>query len=117
MSEEENIAEQICLVIQNALPQAERNTNWNAPNFSIEGRDLITLNLSPRHPVRVVFHRGAKAVDTKTGQRLINDTSGLLTWASDQRAVASFPATELTVEMAKWLREVCLAWVTAVNDQ
>ena len=117
MNEQEKISEQLCSIIQESLPKAERSVKWNAPNFSVAGQDLITLNFSPRHPVRVVFHRGAKAVDTKTSQRMIDDVSGLLTWASDQRAYASFPTVESVTEHADWLMHVAKAWVLAVKSQ
>lgn len=106
----------LCRIIERALPDAIQNTKWNAPNFSIDGQDLITLNLSPRHPVRIVFHRGAKAKDTKTGQRLVDDASGLLTWATDQRAYASFPDTASVSQRTEWLAATCRTWVAAARD-
>ena len=117
MNEREEIAEQLCSLIQAAVPKAERTVKWNAPNFSVDGQDLITLNLSPRHPVRVVFHQGTKAVDTNTGKRMIDDESGLLTWATDQRAYASFPTTTSLAENAKWLTKICKAWALAVKKK
>jgi hypothetical protein len=77
---------------------------------------MITLNFSPRHPVRIVFHRGAKAKDTKTGARLVDDEGGLLTWATDQRAYASFPDTAFVSRHADWLAKTCQTWVAAARD-
>ena len=103
MNEREEIAEQHCSIIQAAVPKAKQNMKWSAPNFSVDGQDLLTLNLSPRYPVRIVFHRGAKAVDTKTGKRMIEDGRSLLTWATDQRAYASFATMTALAENARWL--------------
>ncbi len=60
-------AEALRAVIADAVPAARRGTVWNAPNFAIGGQDMITLNLSPKGPVRVIFHIGATALDPKTG--------------------------------------------------
>ena len=111
------VVEALCAVIAAALPQAERSVKWNAPNFAVAGRDLITLNLPPKGPVRVVFHRGAKAVDSKTGSRLLQDAGGCLVWASDQRAHAAFADTAAVDAAAIWLADLCRAWVAAVGRE
>lgn len=116
MDRANDITEALCTVIKRALPEAIQSTKWHAPNFSVDGQDLITLNFSPRHPARVVFHRGAKAKDTKTGTRLVDDASGLLTWATDQRAYASFPDSASVSQNAEWLAETCRAWIVAARD-
>jgi hypothetical protein len=105
--------EALCAVLEAALPKAERNEKWNAPNFSIGGRDLITLNLPPKGPVRVIFHRGAKARDTKTGDRLVSDDSARLMWATDQRAVAAFESPEDVALAAAWLKKFAKQWISA----
>lgn len=107
------IADALCDVIARSIPQAVRTTKWNAPNFQVSEHDLITLNFSPRHPVRVVFHRGAKAVDTKTGNRLVADDSQRLTWATDQRAYAAFADVAAVQDGSDWLTGFCQKWVTA----
>lgn len=99
-------------MIAGTLPAARRGIKWNAPGFDMGGQDINRLNLPAKGPVRVVFHRGAKAVDTKTGMRLVAGDSGCLAWASDQRAHASF--AQLDDAGAAWLQGFCRAWVAAV---
>lgn len=113
MDQKAIVVDLLCAILAEALPEAQRDVKWNAPNFSVAGRDLITLNLSPRHPVRVVFHRGAKAVDSKTGQRLVADASGRLDWATDQRAYAGFADAEAVAAGRDWLIGFARAWVSA----
>ncbi|NJM83386.1 MAG: DUF1801 domain-containing protein [Tabrizicola sp.] len=118
MSTSENtqqIADALCALIGGALPAAKQTTKWNAPNFEIDNRDMITLNFSPKHPVRIVFHSGAKAVDTKTGNRIAKDESGRLTWATDQRAYMSFRDLDDIQTNAAWLTDFCKTWVDAVR--
>jgi hypothetical protein len=115
--DKEQIANALCALISTSLPSAKRTTKWNAPNFEIDNCDLITLNFSPKHPVRIVFHRGAKAVDTKTGRRLVGDDSGRLTWATDQRAYASFSDLTAVQNGASWLTNFCQKWAEAAKPQ
>ena len=107
------IVVRLCAVIAGALPEAVQGVKWNAPNFAVRGVDLITLNLSPRHPVRVIFHRGASAVDSKTGQRLVADPDRRLTWATDQRATVGFSDLAEVERQALWLAGFCQTWVAA----
>lgn len=112
MDLKEEVLEALCQIIEQALPESQRNT----PNFSVGGQDMIALNFSPRHPVRIVFHRGATAKDKKTGARLVDDEGRLLTWATDQRANASFPDTAFVSRHADWLAKTCRTWVAAACD-
>ncbi len=80
MNEREQIVEQLCSIIQAAVPQAEQNVKGNTPIFPVDGQDLITLNVSLRHPARVIFHRAAKAVGTKTGPQVHRFIFMLKTW-------------------------------------
>ncbi|MBV7409275.1 DUF1801 domain-containing protein [Maritimibacter sp. DP1N21-5] len=101
-------------VIAAALPEASLGRKWNAPSFAFGGRDLITLNHPPKGgQVRVIFHRGAGAKDTKTGARLLPEADARLTWPSDQRAIACFPFGQEIDE--RWLAATCRAWVDAVG--
>lgn len=115
-TERDEMTEALCAQILTALPKAQQSTKWNAPNFSIDGQDVVTLNFPPKGGVRIVFHRGAKAVDTKTGTRLVADDSGRLKWATDQRAYAAF-ATLDDVNMAQeWLADFAPKWVAAAKS-
>jgi hypothetical protein len=110
----DQIAAALCAVITAALPAANRTIKSNAPNFELAGRDLITLNVPPTGPVRVVFHRGAKARDSKTGTRLVDDRCGRLTWATDQRASAGFADLASALGGAAWLADFSRARAAAV---
>jgi hypothetical protein len=105
----------LCAVIQAALPEADESVKWNAPSFSVADLDLVTLSIAPRHGVRVVFHRGATAFDTRTGNRLIADLSGRLTWATDQRAHVAFSDPAAVQDDAAWLGDICRRWAAAAG--
>ena len=62
---------------------------WNAPSFCVNGEDRFTFKLNSPQAVDIVFHRGAKVKVMPEG-RLIEDPNGLLKWATNDRAVATF---------------------------
>ena len=62
---------------------------WNAPSFCVDGEDRFTFKLNATDAVDIVFHRGAK-VKAMPSERLIEDPDGLLKWATNDRAVATF---------------------------
>jgi len=98
-------------MIAAALPEAAQRVKWSAPSFAIAGRDIITLNLPPRgDAVRVVVHRGAKAVDTRTGTRALEDASDRVVWASDQRATVTFADAADLAASAEWFVSLCRKW-------
>ena len=109
-----DLQSRLTAIIAAALPEATQGIKWNAPSFAVGGRDLVTLNLPPTGgQVRVIFHRGAKATDTRTGNRLLPDPDPRLTWPSDQRAIACF--NEGAPVDADFLARTCRAWVDTLQ--
>jgi len=84
------IAEVRTLILNAGIPLTEL-IKWNAPNYRYDGEDRLTFNLhGKRGGFRLVFHCGAK-VRTGAGKaRLIEDGTGLLEWASGDRAIVQF---------------------------
>jgi hypothetical protein len=102
-------------VIRAALPEAIEEVKWNAPSFSLGGRHMITLMRPRGGGARVVLHRGAKAVDTRTGKRLLDVVDPRLTWATDQRAQAAFTSCAEVDAGADWLAALCRDWVAVAT--
>ncbi len=102
-------------LIRSAAPDLHEHIKWNAPSYQFGGDDRITFNLSKPNLVQIVFHRGAKAVDTKTGKRLIDDDSGYLRWATDQRAYVAFTALSEVEARREWLAGFVPRWIAAVS--
>ena len=63
------------------------HVKWRAPSFCKDGVDRVTFRLFPTDHLQLVFHRGAKPLDT-AGFEFPDDT-GLLRWADTDRAVLS----------------------------
>lgn len=67
---------------------------WNAPNYSLNGEDRITMRLFPEKSFQLVFHCGAKTkVELKNP--LIKDETGILVWKSNDRAVIDLSGLDL----------------------
>ncbi|MGH2560344.1 MAG: DUF1801 domain-containing protein [Thermomicrobiales bacterium] len=60
---------------------------WNAPSFCYGGEDRVTFQLSRGDRIQLIFHRGAKARDSK--DFVFEDRTGLLKWVAADRAVAT----------------------------
>jgi Domain of unknown function (DU1801) len=60
---------------------------WKAPSFCWHGEDRVTFRLQPGNRLQLIFHRGAKVREDDFG---FEDDTGLMEWASDDRAVVTF---------------------------
>jgi hypothetical protein len=80
--------EAIRAIIRGADPRIHESIKWNAPSFSI-AEHFATLKLRPSETVQIVFHTGAKVKPNATAIA-VDDPSGLLKWAAQDRCVATF---------------------------
>lgn len=101
-------------IVLNADKNLTEQIKWNAPSFCIDGEDLITANLSKEDRVLLVFHRGAKTKE-KLPEKLIDDTTGLLNWAANDRATVAFISLEdVSAKKAK-LKKLVKQWIAATK--
>jgi uncharacterized protein YdeI (YjbR/CyaY-like superfamily) len=90
---------------------------WNAPSYSVAGEDRVTFNLSAKDKVRLIFHRGARVKDGKGKGRLLEDDSGLLEWASDDRAIATFRTMDEVMAGKAALKRLVRRWIEATCEE
>jgi len=76
--------------IVEACPDLTESIKWNAPNFSDDGKDRMTLMLHKKGTVGLIFHNGARPKEDKKAPHLFTDETGLLEWNSNIRATVSF---------------------------
>jgi hypothetical protein len=81
--------EQMRQIILAANKDLTENIKWNAPSFCLNGDDRITMRINPPKQLQLIFHRGAKVLDMPK-EALIKDNSGILSWKTNDRAVATF---------------------------
>jgi hypothetical protein len=90
------------------------NVKWNAPNYSLDGNDRITMRIQPPKQIQLIFHRGAKVLELPA-DKLINDTSGLLSWKTNDRAVAAFKNKKDIIAKQAALDKVINDWLMAAK--
>lgn len=95
-------------------PQLTEQIKWNAPSYSLNGEDCLTMRLFPAPVVQLVFHRGS-AKKAMPAQRLISDDDALLQWKANDRAVAGFSSPEDLKNKEDKLRHLVNEWVKAVG--
>jgi hypothetical protein len=101
------------VVILNTDPQLTERVKWNAPSFCYNGDDRITMNLSKKDQVLLIFHLGAKVRDDKNLETLIKDPDKTLEWLSSNRAVMRFrSAADLKAREAA-LKNNIAGWLKA----
>jgi hypothetical protein len=74
-------------------PHLTEQVKWNAPSFCYNGDDRITMNLSKKDQVLLIFHLGAKSRDERKLETVIKDPDKTLEWLSSNRAVMRFRST------------------------
>ncbi len=65
-----------------AMPDLEGSIKWNAPNYSINGIDCITMRLAPKDIFQIILHRGAKK---RSDEFSFNDPFAIIKWAATDR--------------------------------
>jgi hypothetical protein len=88
---------------------------WNAPSFCFNGEDRVTFNVHRGECILIVFHKGAKTKERKGSGPFLEDTTGLLEWLSDDRAIVKLhSAQEVRAKKAK-LEQVVRKWIAATS--
>lgn len=99
-------------LILKSEPRLTEQVKWNAPSFCYNGDDRITMNLSKKEQVLLIFHLGAKSRDERKLETIIKDPDKTLEWLSSNRAVMRFRSTAdlkifepaLKKNIAGWLK-------------
>ena len=68
-------------------PRLVEIVKWNAPSYTLDGFDRLTITVSRSNEVRLILHRGVSADGVSPVS--VDDPTGVLTWHSDIRASMS----------------------------
>jgi len=83
---------------------------WNSPSFYCHGW-FATINNRKPTQVDVVFYCGAKVRADSTVREAIDDSEGLLTWPSKDRALLSFKSDADFQTRLKSFQRITRQWV------
>jgi hypothetical protein len=106
--------EQLRLIILSARSGIAENIKWNGPNYSFENNDRISMRVMPPKQLQLIFHRGAK-VKAQPKDKLIKDTSGLMVWKENDRAIMTFKSATEIADSKKALTRIVKDWVDAAS--
>ncbi len=109
-----NEVEELRNCILSAKFGIEENIKWNGPNYTFNGDDRITMKIQPPKNVQLIFHRGAKVLPMPR-EKLINDDAGLLSWKTNDRAVATFVNMEEVISKKETLSKIVCKWIENCN--
>ncbi|QGQ95046.1 DUF1801 domain-containing protein [Paenibacillus psychroresistens] len=98
-------------IIQSANQQLTEHIKWNAPSFCMNNEDRITFNLHGDKFIRLIFHCGSKVKVNQSQNRLFDDTTGLLDWASTDRAIVKFTDMNDVEAKREKLLEIVIKWI------
>lgn len=98
-------------IILSAHPQLKEHIKWNAPSFHYQGEDRVTFNLRGKDSLLLVFHCGAKVKERTSKEPLFEDTTGLLEWATSDRATIKLTDMEDVAAKIEKLVEVINKWL------
>lgn len=100
-------------IVSRASGDLAEHIKWNAPSFTIDGDDRITLGLERKGGARLVLHRGARPKDS--AGFVFDDSAKLATWPSSDRGVVQFRSlAEIEAKSAE-LQQLCARWVEATR--
>jgi hypothetical protein len=99
-------------IILGADPRIAEEVKWNAPSFRTT-EHFATFHLRAKGGVQVVLHLGAKPRETP-GRLPIDDPLGLLTWRSNDRALAQFADLREVEARREALAAIIRQWIAHV---
>lgn len=94
-------------------PHLTEQVKWNAPSFCYNGDDRITMNLSKKDQLLLIFHLGAKSRDERKLETIIKDPGKTMEWLSSNRAVMRFRSTADLKNREAALKNNITGWLKA----
>lgn len=95
-------------IVRDGVPNAVESIKWNAPSFTVDGEDRITLGLNRNGAVRLVLHRGAK--QRSMVDLTAVDDAGLARWAAPDRGIVLFRDLDEIRGQKAQLTALCSKW-------
>jgi len=103
-------------IVLSANKGITEHIKWNAPSFCFKGEDRVTFNLHKNEYILIVFHRGAKVKDRKGNNPLFKDTTGLLEWVTNDRAIVKLYSIQEVNAKKDRLKKVVKQWITLASE-
>ena len=108
--------EQLRDLILTANSNLTETIKWNGPNYCFGNEDRITMRIQPTttKQIQVIFHCGAK-VQEQPKDKLIQPNLDILTWKTNDRAVATFKNIQDIENVKTDLTKIINEWIEATK--
>jgi uncharacterized protein YdeI (YjbR/CyaY-like superfamily) len=103
-------------IVLSANREITEHIKWNAPSFCFNGEDKVTFNLHSNEYLAIVFHTGAKVKDRKANGPLFEDTTGLLEWATNDRAIVKLSSMQDLDAKKDIFKKVVKQWIILTGE-
>jgi hypothetical protein len=100
-------------IILNSEKELIENIKWNGPNYTFNNQDFLTIRINPPKKIQLIFHRGAKKLE-QPENKLIQDTSNLLVWKENDRAILELNSLDQIRINKTNLIEIIKKWICAL---
>ena len=106
----------LCALILAAEPRLGAEIKWNAPSFTLGGRDVLTTGVNRDGSIRLVLHRGAAKAAPGAARPVIDDPDALLEWRGVDRAIATFADEPSVRQHAAAISDLVRQWIAVTDD-
>lgn len=105
--------EAVRAIVLSADAGITEHIKWNAPSFCYADEDRVTFKLHPPQRIQLIFHRGAKVKDSR--DFAFEDTSGLLQWVTNDRAMVTLQNQDQIDTNREDLQVLVKNWMKATS--
>jgi hypothetical protein len=104
--------EAVRALVRDAGPGLVEGVKWNAPSWSHDGTDRITVNtMNKARQVMLVLHMGAARPEDRSAPPVLDDPSGIVAWSSDIRGAIAFADLADVEAKAPAVQEILRRWL------
>lgn len=99
------------LMISQSDDRVTEGIKWNAPSFSWQGNDRVTLKLNPKNCFQIIFHRGAKKDASDSNG--FEDRSGIVEWIGPDRGIVRITSPKEFENVKELVADIAIRWMKA----
>jgi len=108
--------EEVRKIILSTNELITEHIKWNAPSFCFNNEDRVTFNLQGNTYFRLIFHCGAKVKDNSIKGYLFEDSTGLLDWVANDRAIIKITDLDDVNAKKEKLAIVITKWIEVTSN-
>lgn len=112
LKREIEVVRKIILSVDNNITE---HIKWKAPSFCYHNEDRVTFNLQGSGFFRLIFHTGAKVKEIPQVGRILEDSTGMLEWVTDDRAIVKLTSMSDVEAKKDQLADLVSRWIKVTS--